>query len=281
MEQATIITENHSAPKAEAETSVQKLLRYSDYCHVGPGADTCDEGEKGTCEDPFHYHFYCRLPNQFQHGDIREAALAAKARRMRQLRDPEADSWAILQADMETLKRENSTDALITEITGKNWFRHYMESVKDVQELDEFEHIEADQARLAEIEQMDDDLRPKDEYEELKRHIEAFNEAVDKKVEEATQPEKDALAGKTVDELIEIIREDRIEAEGNNSFMQVYSLKQMHVGTLKPVEHGTPKERAFSSVEELGEAPPEVVEALIVTFRDLETALREGDQGNS
>src|SRR4051794_11552830 len=100
-------TNGNANPVAQAPTPVQKLLRYADYVHVGPGADACPEGEKGTCQDPFHFHAYCRMPNQFQHAQIREFGLAAKARRMRQLRDPDADSHQILEAEMENLLRAN------------------------------------------------------------------------------------------------------------------------------------------------------------------------------
>jgi hypothetical protein len=99
---ATVATEQDQQPK-DATRSPNQLFRYSAWVHVGDGAQDCATAEIG-CTDPGHFHAWCRLPNQLQHEDIRERALAAKARRIRQMRDPEADAHEILELDMAELE---------------------------------------------------------------------------------------------------------------------------------------------------------------------------------
>src|SRR5262245_8571172 len=83
-------------PKKDAQKAPGELFKFSAWVHIGVGADECEHAQTGNCADPGHFHAWCRLPNQFQHQDIRERALAAKARRIRQLRDPATDGYDVL-----------------------------------------------------------------------------------------------------------------------------------------------------------------------------------------
>jgi hypothetical protein len=80
---AMATAEDQKGPRDALKTTGE-LFRYSSWVHIGGGAEDCEEAETGTCADPLHFHAWCRLPNQLQHADIRERALASKARRIRQ-----------------------------------------------------------------------------------------------------------------------------------------------------------------------------------------------------
>jgi len=283
MEAATVTpTEQpQDAPATDATKTPAELFRYSAFVHVGPGADDCDEGEKGTCQNPLHFHAWCRLPNQFQHNDIRQRALAAKARRMRQLRDPESDSYVILEADMEEVARTGDHETVVDELVAKEWWKRHLDAMKDVAEDERFEHIDRDRERVAEIDTLEPDKRPHEEREELLRHLESYGDAVEAKRKELEQPIRDSLMAMDMDELVKLLRDDRIASEASAAFMDTYQRWQWFAGTLKPVESGRPTDRAFSSIEQLEAAAPEVIAALRETFSELEVSLQRGATGNS
>src|SRR3954465_4912909 len=116
----------------DATKSPDQLFRYSAWVHVGAGAERCEEGETGPCGNPLLFHAWCRLPNQLQHQEIRERALAAKARRIRQLRDPESDAAQILASDMDELRRVASHEDLVDELVRKDWWKRQMEAMGDI-----------------------------------------------------------------------------------------------------------------------------------------------------
>ena len=183
--------------------SDKQLFRFSTWIHVGPDAETCDEGEQGTCSNPLHFHAWARLPNQFQHRHIREKALAAKARRARQLRDPESDAHAVMEDELDEIARlgDAGRKQLIDDLIGRDWWRDFLEAAKDVKEIENdrdeqvYATIDEDQQRFKELDAKPEDERPKDEYDELERHLAAYNDAVDKRRAELEKPRRDVAGG--------------------------------------------------------------------------------------
>jgi hypothetical protein len=84
---------------------------------------------RALCGNPLHFHAWCRLPNQLQHEDIRERALAAKARRIRQLRDPECDAYQILESDMSELLRIGDEGLIVDELANKDWWKRQIDAM--------------------------------------------------------------------------------------------------------------------------------------------------------
>ncbi len=259
---------------AQPIRSDKQLFRFSTWIHVGPGAETCDEGEQGTCSDPLHFHAWARLPNQFQHRHIREKALAAKARRARQLRDPESDAHAVMEDELDEIARlgDAGRKQLIDDLIGRDWWRDFLEAARDVKEIENdrneqvYATIDEDQQRFKELDAKPEDERPKDEYEELERHLAAYNDAVDKRRAELEKPRRDSLEERDLNSLIDMVRDEKITAESTGEFMHVYSAYSWLVGTLVKPQG----EQRFQSLEQLEGAAPEVIEALKATFDDLE-----------
>jgi hypothetical protein len=272
---ATVATEQH--PK-DATKAPGELFRYSDWVHVGVGAEDCEQRETGACEDFEHFHAWCRLPNQLQHDDIRERALAAKARRIRQLHDPEADAHEILNADMEELRRDATREDLIKEVVAKDWWKRHLEAMGDVEEDEQFKHIGNDRERHSELRALDPERRPRDEYDELERHLAAYSDRVDARRAELEQPLSLSLEQLTTEDLIKQIREERINAEATSAFMDAYSRWEWVAGTF--TDSTSVRRRSFGHPEQLTEAAPEVLEALRATFAALEASLQRGPRGN-
>lgn len=275
--------EEEQAPFAE-RSDPGSLQKYAHTIHVGPGAEECEHRDKehpmrdgAGCEDAEHYHLYLRLPNQFQHSDIREKALAAKARRRRQLEDAETDSGTVLQGDMDAIRRAGDSDAtrdaIIDELLVPDWFNDYRNAQADVIEAndEEFKHIDQDRERWRALDAMEAEERPQEEYEELLKHISRYEDLVQDRMKAIQGPRRETLKERDFDGLIGLLREHRIDSESRAAFMEMYSRWLWYIGTLKPTATGSPKERFFASEEELHDAPPPVILALTEQFRDLET----------
>lgn len=277
-------------PEAEvppqAETSpaekqgLTEMWAFSRYVHVGPGAEDCEEGMDGSCANPLHFHAWCRLPNPFQNASIREKALAAKARKERQLYDPETDAYAILENEMDRLRRvgeagERGKQALIEDLLSQTLWKDSLTAMRELGEEDEWKTIGEDRERFQVLNSMPASDRPADEYGELERHLSAYEEALNARREEEQKPQREALEAKSVEELIVQVRDSRVESEANEDFMRVFSLWEWYTGTMKcrDPERGFPTERVFGDVNHLQNAAPEVIEALEAAFTELETAM--------
>jgi hypothetical protein len=110
--------------------------------------------------------------------------------------------------------------------------------MREVAEEEDFEHIDTDRERFAELSDLPEDERPAEEYAELDRHIISYGERVEAKRAEAEAPLRESLKDKTVDELLDIIREDRVAAEGNAAFFDAWVRGSLVAGTYHPEPSG-------------------------------------------
>lgn len=261
------------------ERDAEELFRFSDWVHVGPAAENCEDAENGTCSNPMHFHAWVRLPNQFQHQAIREKALAAKARRQRQFRDEESDISTILDNELEeviALGEEDAKTTFVEELVHKDFMRDFMEVQQELLEDDEWATIDEDRQRLDVLEQMSPDERPHDEYDELMGHVSKFTEIAEDKVrEEKQQPLRLGLQERSLDELRKMVRDQRVEKDAQSVYMQTYTIWEQYIGTLRPRDpaKGHPVDRIFGSVEHLKAAAPEVIRALDGAFTKLDGEL--------
>lgn len=268
-----------TGPEPDAAATPEQVFRYSTWLHVGDGASACARRETGDCEDVEHWHAWVRLPNHLQHEDIRERALAAKARRMRQLRDPDTDASQAFDDALDELRRSGDRDAMIEELLAKDWWKRHLDALADVAEREEFAHVERDQERLEQLRAMPYDQRPRDELSELERHLAAHGEQVIARRTELERPLRESLEAKELEELVELVRDDRLDAEGRRAFNDTYSKWSWLAGTFTH-RHPTERRRRFASVEDVAEADAPIIEALRTAFVELEAALRRGVQGN-
>jgi hypothetical protein len=272
--------EGEQAPFSE-RSDPGTLLKYAETIHVGPGAEECEHRDAehpmrdgAGCEEPEHYHLYLRLPNQFQHSDIREKALAAKARRRRQLEDEETDSGTVLQADMDAIRRlgEGTRESIVDELLTPDWLQDYQNAQQDVIEKhDEFAHIDQDRERWRKLDALEAEERPQEEYDELMKHLSRYEDLVDERRRELQGPRREALDARPFEELVGLLREHRIDSESRAAFMEMYSRWLWYIGTLKPTATDQPKERFFENEDELHNAPPPVILALTEEYRRLES----------
>jgi hypothetical protein len=257
-------------------------LAYSSYIDL-PEVCDAEQAKRGSCTDPEHFHAWVRLPNKFEHKDIRDEALAAKARKVRALRKDGSNAYEILEEDMDALLREAAVEDLMQEIVAVDHARDVQQAKREVEQIEDedpaaregreddepvylYEHIERDQERLNELQDLPADERPEDEYQELLEHVNGFYETLEAKLNEVQEPAKQALRAREKHELVDLIRQARIRAEGTAEFLHVYNAHSWVVGTFRSDKSG----RKFGDLEHLKHTAPEVVMALQVTFANLE-----------
>lgn len=253
------------------------IFQHSRFLHVGPGAEHCEDVDEerfiSTCSNPLHFHCWIHTPNQFQHNSIREKSLAAKARKLRALRDLDSDSRTILDGELEQLRYDNATELLIEEIVQRDGVKTYWQAMREVQEEEEFQHYEEDRDRYNALHAKPPEERDEEEYTKLAEHIREYTERVREVMDEINRPLRESLEGKSIEELIELVTEDRIQSEASAEFDDTYSLWEWYIGCMKLWRRespGHPNDRIFTNVENLKQAPPEVISALAEAFTELD-----------
>lgn len=276
--------EHEQRVTADAEKSVSELFKYSEWVHIGERADECDERQSGKCKDPNHFHAWCRMPNPFQVRDIIDKARAAKARRLRMLRDEESDFRVVLESDLYALQ-ETSYELLAEEILEKDRTDTYMEAQRDVNEMEDpnytvqdeeeipklYANIDQDREELRRQRDLPDEMRG-DDYDELERHMAAYGDAIQARFEEITKPKREALMKRERDDLIDLIRYDRMEQQALEVYLHTFNTWQMYVCTFKPALY--PSERVWSDIAVMKfQAPGDVINALSDVFAELEQTM--------
>jgi len=287
MDSSRTTPEATKAPDDPAQRSARQMFRYATWVHVGPGAETCEdideEQGKNDCANPLHWHGWIRLPNQYQQREIREKALAARARRVRQLRDEESDAYAVLEHELDELRHggEAAKEQVVDELLRKDMWRDVREAADDVKQGDgdeesPYAHIERDRERLNELTVKKADLPDNealpdgelDELDSLTRHLDKYDEAFEAAYQARIKPRRESLMAQSLDELVDQIRDDRINADAEDAFMHVYSTYMKLAGTLKKPRG----EHVWKDIAPMKESAPEVIEDLDAAFQDLERA---------
>lgn len=267
--------------EAEATRSVEELFQWSMYVHVGADAEACSHREDGKCADPQHFHAWVCLPNAFQIRDISEKAQAAWARKKRALRDPESDSYAVLE-DALADRRRDQMDDVIDGAAKANVNKRLPEIIESIKQDERFEHQAQDAEEFRRLGQVPEDERDPEEFDRLAGQVKAYADRFEEIVAEQEEREREALRNDH-DRAVDVERQTRIDATAREVYMHVYYTWAMYTGTRKPVSSGFPLQRKFHELTDLKSAPPEVVDALREALRELEdrTTVRSDAAGNS
>jgi hypothetical protein len=283
--------------KAAAAQPRKELFKWSSWLHVGDGSADCPHAEDGKCQNAEHFHAWCRLPNPYQTRDILEKARAARARKMRTLREPDSDARAILEDDLAAIRDSDARDILINEIVATMAQEILVDATREVMDYDKPEGqveedeegedgeppklyalIDQDMEELARLEALPEDQRGED-FDSLSRHVDGYREHVGKVEEELKAKRRETLEQKSWDELIEIVRKERMDNSAAEAYLNAYQLWQWFACTYKRRGHD---ERVFKDFNQMKlNTPTDVIEALRETFNDLESRLSRSRSGNS
>ena len=233
--------------QAEATRSTAGLFQWSDYVHVGRGAEDCEHGQDGLCKDPEHFHAWVCLPNTFQIRDITDKARASKARKVRSLRDTDSDAHEVIEGD------------------------------------ERFEHHDQDREELQRLLALPEDEQDKTEVERLQADMLAYSEAMQTVIDRENEAEEKRLRAMPADDVVELERRARVEEIGVEAYLHTYYTWCIYVGTREPHTEQFSSRRKFAEPAALHDAAPEIVVALREKIRDLEqrTIARSNAAGNS
>lgn len=255
----------------------EQIFKWNAWVHVGPGAETCEHAHTGECplESPdtplskLHFHAWVRLPNQFAYRDITERAQAARARKQRQMRDPESDAFTILEDQLDDLR--DAPEMMVQEIVYSKWGDEEEARVQAADD-EKYEHIDQDRAELARLAMETE--RDEDAYATLQRHVEQFETDVQQRLETIRKRREESLRALPVEELASQVRKVRIERMGMTEYLHVSNYWVWYVGTMTAREGST--QRKFTHIKELTSAPGEIITALQLAFGELESHLSPG-----
>lgn len=260
-----------------------RLFEFSRWIHIGEGSEECEHKEDGKCEDGRHFHAWCRIPNQFQHEAIREKAMAAKARKIRALKDPESDAHTILEFALDELKAANDPEGLVDEILKKDHMNVHLAAVNELKATEEFAHIDDDEERARALRNESEETRNNEELAQLEKHLTEFEEQVIAKRQEVEGPHREGLMQNDLDALIDMVRQDRIERAGKLQFMEIFSRWAWFLGTMKKVTVAKAMDyeetRYFASIKHLEATADEVLNTLDSVFADLEARMAAQGKG--
>lgn len=292
-----------TVPETEPETQVieaaatitaSKMFRYSEYVDVGDGAVACEHSRDGECVDPEHFHAWCRLPNPYQHADIRAKGMAAKARRIRALKDPETDEATVLNQSLASLDDPAFTSVLIDELVSRDWAQDYLDAMAVVSDREEFEHLEQDREEHSRLAALQGD-RPEDEqspeFKALNTHLEAHAAAMKAALAEIQDPKRAELASHSHHQVLALARDARVESEADREFMDTYNAWTCFVGTFHVKRHETLGRPYLPMWDQIGQRDrpaagtmfseaPEVIAALAAVYQELQLSLQRGSSGN-
>lgn len=297
MEAATVPAAVETPEVAAAAQPRKELFKWSASLNVGDGSEDCAHALDGKCQESGHFHAWCRLPNPYQARDIVEKARAARARRMRTLRDEESDARAILEDDLAAIRDSGAREILVDEILMSMAQEITVEATRDVMDYDKPESeleedeqgedgeppkqyalIDQDFEELERLRGVPEDQRGQD-FEKLESHVANYRQAVAKAEEEIRTPRRETLMAKNWDELIDIVRKDRMDESAAEAYLNAFQLWQWFACTYK--RRGN-DERVFKDFNQMRlNTSTDVIEALRMTFNDLESRLARSRAGNS
>jgi hypothetical protein len=269
---------------AAATRSNSKLFEWSGFVHVGDGANECPQREEGVCDDPDHFHAWVCLPNPLQIRDIGDKARAAKARKIRALKDSgdgereESDSYITLEASIEEAI-ETELPMVIGEIVEERAAKALGTVYQQLKEEERFEGYDQDIEELRRQEILPEDQRDAD-YPQLVLTADRFEEALNQRLEEFRKDGRQSLEGLSAEEIAALLRAKRIQEIAGETFLNAYYTWQIFVGTRKVYQHNA---RVFTNIGEYKMAAPEIIDALRDKIAELEnrTTGRDGGSGNS
>lgn len=276
------MTEGSPTP---AERAPRSLYKYATWAHVGHGADDCSEVDEETgtslCGDSAHFHAFCRLPNPLQEEKLRDRALAAKARKIRQLRLDGTDSNEILETEIELLQGEpDAKDRMANEVVGADWAQDYLAAVREARDFEDededkpYAHIEDDRKRYDVLQGVPEADRSQDEYDELQRHLAAYEEKVREHYEATTNPKRETYQAMDDLALVDLVRRKRVERIGQEEFARAYSVNEWLSCTYTQRADGKP---SFRDLDHLEGSDAAVLLSLQEIFADLEQTHRDAE----
>lgn len=283
-------TQENEAPVAAAEVQSSKLFEWSGDVHIGAGASTCsciptdERTVPPACVDPDHFHAWVCLANAFQTRDIGDKARAAKARKIRTLKDagepgkPDtaSDSYVTLEVILDELATTDM-EQVIDEVTQESVSKQLGVIFGEMKEEERFENADQDSEELARQRLLPEDERDTEEFALLEKSQEEFATELERRVAERKDRERQTLRDLPDEQIIAMLRKKRINEMASEAYMHTYYTWLVFVGTRKFDQHN---ERKFKAINDMKTSAPEIVSGLRDKINELEDNIQAGSGGS-
>jgi hypothetical protein len=279
-------------PTSEAEKTPSERFKWRAWVHYPAEAESCDHAQDGKCADEEHFHALIRLPNAYQQADIVEKGQAARARKLRALRDPESDAAIILEDQLDVLRGADKA-ILVDELLDRNFTDDYLTAVREVESRDDptfvpegeedipkqWEHIDQDREEYMRQRELPEDQRS-DDFELIERHYGEYSDTVTQQLA-AQAPRREHLESLDMEQLIDMVRRERIESLGNEAYLKAYAAWQMFVSTFRGTTGKTqPTQRYWSEMAYMRNVEDhDVITAVDEGFKALEQQMARTRSG--
>jgi hypothetical protein len=213
---------------------------------------------------------WIRLPNSFEHREIQQHALAARARKLRECKTPGSDSEAMVDQALSFFDDLNDGD-LRTHLLDHHRREVMFDAIVGVEDDEKFANIEAHQSAYS-LKVRSGDVEG-EEFETLHAILTEYAEALEKEVETLVAPFQGKYDAMTRPELLEKIRKSLVMATINDEFTNVYAKWQIFYGARKHFNH---RQKLFKTFDEMLDADARHVDILVEEFAILD-ALKSGE----
>lgn len=291
-----------------AEMDREELFKWNTWVHVGDGAETCPLTaateqpdyriglEIPACTDSGHFHAWLRLPNPLQRRDLVDKARAGRARKSRELRDPQSDAAIIIEDELEAIRAVGDTETLISEVIERHFQEDLAEATNEVMDIESddtaeedvqgetpmrYEHIDQDMEELRRQEDLPEEQRDSG-FAKLREHVGSYHEAIEAALKNIQERRREALRERGMDALMEMVKTDRIELVCTEHYIHTYNSWQWYTCTYKPKASGTPNQRVWGDIQDMTlNASPEAIAAVKATFDILDRQLVNSSRGGN
>jgi hypothetical protein len=246
---------------------------------VPSAEDTVDETKPfaryhcDVVDEAIGLRVHIRLPNQFQRGTMKEEADAARARRLRQLRDSDSTAALAIESQMDQLYADMADDELRNVLLGKAQPLATARAQVDIEHADHRSQPDLKQYHGIERQQMTYDRllraggQETEEFKAVEELLMDYALVLQDRVSDLLEPLKLKLQNVDRDGLLADIRKAIMRESCDSAFMRAYSQWQVYFGTRDFEDH---EKLYFRSFEALMDEDGQKVDRLMAEFATLE-----------
>lgn len=222
---------------------------------------------------------HIRIPNQFQRGKMKEEADASRARKLRDLRNPNSNAYLAIENQLDQIYGEMTDDEVRNALLSRAQPHATAKAQLEIQLADPDEHPEWVEFATVERQQhaysrmLRAGQEDTEEFKACEAMLVDYGHALAEFVKDELEPLSNMLAGEGRAALDERLKKVLMREVCDGAFMEAYNQWQIYFGTRDPKNR---HKLFYSSFDRLIDEDPERLDALLNEFVMLE-ALNIGE----
>ena len=206
---------------------------------------------------------WVRIPNKFQHRKIQKAAIAARARRVAEYKDPDSDAGVTLVSGVDQVFEEG-LDTVREFLLGQHMRELALEAMLLLERSEDWSEIDEQRDRYNQMLRMGD--IDTDEFKVTESILIDYATKLQEKSEELVLPFKVKYEGMDEAALRDKVGRAIVKADCDDEFTNVYNQWQIFYGTRQERNHN---KYYFQNFDAVMEADDHIIEILTEEFAKL------------